>query len=69
MKHMKDLKHFQEHLQRLYNKAKQHKMELPEGVLAYRFWTVLIFPAITNSQSHSSRTELPKYEGSAQKDF
>ena len=22
---------------RLYNKAKQHKMELPDGVLAYRF--------------------------------
>ena len=59
--------------ERLYNKAKQHKMELPDGVLAYRFEQIeqcqYFQSSQAISQSHSSRTELPEYEGSAQKRF
>ena len=55
----------------LYNKAKQHKMELPDRVLAYWFLNSANISSHHKQlvRANSPRTELPKYERSAQKDF
>ena len=51
--------------ERLYNKAKQHKMELPDRVLAYRFSNS------SNISSHHKqlvRTNLPELSYQSMKD-
>ena len=51
--------------ERLYNKAKQHKMELPDGVLAYRF---LNSANISSHHKQLVRATLPELSYQSMKD-
>ena len=71
---MKDLKHFQEHLtvseyiiefEHLYNKAKRRKMELPDGVLTYRF---LNRANVSSHHKQLVRATLPELSYQSMKD-
>ena len=52
-------------IERLYNKAKQHKMELPDGVLAYRF---LNSANISSHHKQLVRGTLPELSYQSMKD-
>ena len=51
--------------ERLYNKAKHHKIELPEGVLAYRF---LNSANISSHHKQLGRATLPELSYQSMKD-
>ena len=51
--------------ERLYNKAKQHKMELPDGILAYRF---LNSANISSHNKQLVRATLPELSYQSMKD-